>query len=101
MLCIHSEIDVYFTEEVFHASEAELRVPVVVGKNRKIATPLRVQLRPLSIVDILQMFNTSSTAQPSCPKMCSCTCNSIFFGEECGGFITMYLHYGTQLVHPV
>ena len=72
-------VEVYFVEEDFHASEADLRIPVTVTKNRKLATPLTVELTPFSIVD---MISATMTTQTSCPNMCLCTCQvPTFLGE--------------------
>lgn len=77
----NSEISVYFVEEVFLAIEGELKIPVVVEKNKKIASPLTVQLRPLSIANVT---NSSTVAQAFYPNMCSCTrdIDSDFIGKH-------------------
>ena len=66
-------VDVYFTEESYVANEAELRIPVTVGKNRKIATPLVVRLTPL---DVTHMVNGTVNTPQQCFYMCSCTCQA-------------------------
>ena len=74
MFCIRSDVNVYFTEDQFHASEAELRIPVSVGKNRRIASPLQVQLVPLAVDDIVSELSVEITTEGTCPNGCYCEC---------------------------
>lgn len=64
----------YFTEDEFYADEEELRLPVSVGKSRRIATPLVLRLVPVSIDDVVSALNVDITTEGTCPEKCSCEC---------------------------
>ena len=71
---VHSDVNVYFMHDVFYASEAELRIPVSVGKSKRIATPLTLRLVPLSGDDVASLLNINIITQDTCPDKCSCEC---------------------------
>ena len=83
-------------EDEFYGSEAKLRIPVSVGKSRRIATPLTLRLVPLSVDDVVPVLNVDiAITQGACPDKCSCECqiNTSAFGMYALIIITVELLY--------
>ena len=44
-------VEIFFTEDDFRANEPDLRMPVVVTKNSRIATPIVLDVIPLTVAE--------------------------------------------------
>ena len=47
--CLHAGLVIQFTEEDYRNAEPELRLPVRVNKNQRIATPVTVRVIPSTL----------------------------------------------------
>lgn len=68
-------MNVYFTDDEFRASESELSLSVMVGKSKRIATPLMLTLRSFEVPDLVSTFSVDTANQASSPDGCSCECH--------------------------
>lgn len=71
----HSDVDVFFTGLDFTAGEPELKIPVSVGKSRRIASPLVLKVTPLELPSVGSVLGVDTSSQASClDQQYSCEC---------------------------